>query len=234
MSVNTGRAVLLCSAAIYVGGCVSAAKPSPMDRCRGGRVMTVTDRAGDGLRGPRVVPDQNLAVTHNRAAFDVRRVRIAVTRTMLCAAITFAGGDPELDESNDTTLRVIQLELANPKIRPDGGLVISHLEFGTSNNAVGWAPADTLSAEVNVRNATTNSVRGSHVEIAAPLRPLTVVSGPGRASIQRRFDPRSFAWRLSVASDCSPGPTQMFVFPTRRRITFPADGHSPDRAMYCR
>lgn len=226
------------AAAALVGlvGCGSSSEASPMDRCRGGRSMTVGDSSSDGLRGPRVVGDEASALAANPAAFDVRRVKIAVTPRTLCASVVFAAGDPTI-ESGGSTLRVIRLELANPGIRPEGGPRVSRLEYGRRKDGASWAQANSLEADGDVRGVTTGSVRGREVQIAVPQRWLTRLNGSGSpstaAGTQRKFDPRFFAWRLSVPSDCAPGPRELLVFRSTRRVRLPKEGDS-DFTRFCR
>jgi len=61
---------------------------SPMDGCRGGRMMAVSDPPTDNLITSSSSAVQRLAAL--RPGTFIRRVMIATTDTMLCASVTFA------------------------------------------------------------------------------------------------------------------------------------------------
>ncbi|MGH2839289.1 MAG: hypothetical protein ACRDKY_00510 [Solirubrobacteraceae bacterium] len=196
---------------------------SPMDRCRGGRTMTVTDPAADNLISRPASDIERLAVLRP-GSFDIRRATIATTDTMLCASVTFARRDRVL-KPGQFTRRLITLEFVPTGPPPSDTQFLARLNFGGLD--VGWVPygATENDSDEGLQGEWISGSQGREVQLAVPVRELYDVA-PALRSRGIDLDPRSFSWRISVASDCVPGARQLTTFPSGRRITLPGLGLS--------
>lgn len=199
--------------------------------------MTVSDPTGDVTAKPYVVGFYASAVAAKPAAFDVQRATVMTTDRMLCASVRFAAGGPKVSFGG-TVSRQITLELAPRRLRPDDTRrgPLGRLLFGMSRNAAQWLPngamEDSASTPVVVGERTAG-LRGREVQIAVPLSPLQRINGYREGVPDARLDPRSFSWRVSVPSDCAPGPRQLFTFPPAAKLSLPARTQA-DLSRICR
>lgn len=190
---------------------------TPMGRCDNAQVETVADHPNDTKRlSRRSLPEEAATVAANPAAFDITRVRVAATHSTLCASVTFAKGTRR---TRDVFLFFSEV----PPVR-NGDTPLARLEFGNDRNSAGLAGRGVPDVEPEafpIKNVTTSPVQGRTVRIAVPIRWLgpALVNAPGDRSA--RLDPKSFAWRLVVASDCLPGPRSLTAYPSGRTIPFP-------------
>jgi len=236
MTARTATALLIGVAVSSLAGCGSGDVSTA--GCVGGRTMTVTDPAGDGKREPGVVEDWAEAVTAKPAAFDVRRVTIATTDRLLCATVQFAEGGPKIESvpgTPDATLRSIRLELAPRRPRPaDTQGPLGRLEYGINDNGALWVANGVAESDEELSGEQVSGVRKREVQLAVPLRELVGVNSTAAPGVRPiRFDPRSFSWRVAVASDCLPGPRQLIAFPAGDRIPLPAGTEADHSGDFC-
>jgi hypothetical protein len=194
---------------------------SPMDRCRGGRTMTVTDPAADNLTRRPGSPTELLAADRP-GAYDIQRVTIATTNAMLCASVTFAQRDRVL-KPGQFIRRLITLELAPATPGQSDRNLLARLIYGNPQGAE-WTPNGAIenNDDDGVDGERISGVQGRDVQLAVPVSELYDIAPlPGIHSPVVNLDPRSFTWRISVSSDCLPGPRQLIAFPSGRRLPGP-------------
>lgn len=189
-------------------------------RCDGGRSMTVDDPAGDGKPYG--------SDTAKPKAFDVRRVQIATTDRWLCVSVLFGAGDPPMQGGGLTTRSIVLELLTVPPTRRErrtpANVLFGLGEAGVQRDAE-WTPdgfSQSPDLAPQLLSAQVRGERTREVQLVVPIVEMWRASSyrggetPGDVPL---INPASFAWRVSVHSDCTPGPRQLIVFPTGRRIT---------------
>jgi hypothetical protein len=225
MTPRRASAVITSLAILALAGCGSdghdGRSDSPMDRCRGGRTMTVTDPSADNQIMRPTNDVARLSVLRPRT-FDIQRVTIATTQTTLCASVTFARRDRVL-KPDQFTRRLIMLELAPANPPSSDESFLARLLYGGGQD-VEWFPHGAIENDDDdgLKGERISGSQGREVQLAVPVRELyDIASRRGLHSPVINLDPRSFTWRVAVASDCSPGPRQLTAFPSGRRIYRP-------------
>lgn len=240
MTTRGAGGLLLALAVVGLAGCGSGAergKRSVMDRCRGGRAMTVTDPTGDNLNRRYPGTDKERAAAAKPGAFDIKRVTIATTNTTLCASVTFAQGNPGLQPGGGPTLRPITLELAPANPRRRDKHLPARLQWEFTLRLADWITEGNFQnddPDADVAGERVSGVQKRTVQLSVPVRELVdIAARPTNRSPVINLDPRAFSWRLSVTSDCAPGPRRVIVFPSARTIALPS-GEESDLSGSCR
>ncbi len=148
-------------------------------------------------------------VLRNVRAFDIRAVTVATTSTHLCVSVRFAAG---MRVKKDVISRRIRVQLAPAGDRLDDLTPLAHLEFGYARGSALYGSLDSFDPEDPIRGQMTSAVTGTTVQLAVPLRWLVRIARSGTYR-DRHLNPDSFFWRVSVPSDCYPGPRRLSAFP---------------------